>query len=154
IAADIRSGSAAVRAAASRFAPVSAGPDPARAPRHAPPGTPAPPPESGAGFADRSWPLVRGSLEDRRQLGGILVQLLAPFVEPLAQVMAHLLLLGDGQVGLRVAAGHVGADTEQVASLLVARPVALEALRQLQVLGADHLRHHPADGGLDFDGRV
>src|SRR5690606_76670 len=43
--------------------------------------------------------------ENRRQLCGILLQLLFTVIQPLTQVMRHLLLLGDGQVGFRIAAG-------------------------------------------------
>src|SRR5690606_12074437 len=42
------------------------------------------------------------------------------FIERLAQILSHGWLTCDGQVGVRVAPRYIGADTDQVATLLVA----------------------------------
>ena len=58
-----------------------------------------------------------------------------------------------GGVELGVVAGHVGAQLDQVARLVVARQQLARAPRRGHVLAAGHAAHHARDRALDVDGR-
>ena len=60
----------------------------------------------------------------------------------------------EAGIGLRVAAGHVGAHGQQVAIALVARVHGLEVAGHLLLARVGHVVHDARDGLLDVDGRV
>src|SRR5690606_9521619 len=75
-------------------------------------------------------------------------------VHALTQKGFQLRVTGDGLVDLRVVAGGVRANGDQVAVALIGGHRLLEAVHQGNVFARHDRRHHPRDRGFDVDGRV
>jgi hypothetical protein len=76
-----------------------------------------------------------------------------PLVHVLLQQPVHRRVQPHRQVEVGVVAGHVGAELDQVARLLMPGMELAEAPRRVEVAGRGDVGHHPRHRALDVDRR-